>query len=280
MGHEQLGIIARWGPVLPLALPLAWPLVIPALAGIVYLASAGAPNSYVIVNCATLVAGLGLIVSTRLPQAKLTRLVIAGVLLAILALPLAIGAAVDEVTRWISLGGFTLHSGFLAAPLLVRISASEERAGPWIVLLAILLAFTQPDFATCLALSFGALAAAICNRQGAMLAVCALGFSASLGASFAVNLPPQPYVERVLPELWASSPIAAVSLGLALCAGGAALVLLRQMPEAARWAVLATMTGFVAAAALGDYPYPVIGYGAASLLGFAMALITPAAKGD
>lgn len=265
---------------IPDALRAVLPLLIPGLAGMVYLVAMGAPGSFTLVNSAALLVGLGLIALVKFPQSRRASLIIAGMLLAILSAPMIFGPWIDGVSRWISLGGFTLHSGFLAAPLLIRIAASEERAGPWIVLLAILSASTQPDFATCLALSLGALAAAICNRQGTMLAVCALGFAASLGASFAVNLPPQPYVERVLPELWASSRFAAVALGLALCAGAAALVLPRQMPKAARWAVLATMTGFVVAATLGDYPYPLIGYGAASLLGFAMALMTPVAKGD
>jgi hypothetical protein len=197
-----------------------------------------------------------------------------------LALPLLLGLSIDGITRWISLGGFTLHTGFLAAPLLVRIAASEQRGSAWLMLAAILLAFAQPDMATCLALSCAALAIAIGGEHRMMWPVVLLGLAASLGASFAGNLPPQPFVERVLPELWTTYRPGAATLGLALVGGAAALLLSHPMPIAQRWAVLGSMLGFVAAAALGDYPYPLIGYGAASLLGLAIALLAPIEKED
>ncbi|MEO1219804.1 MAG: hypothetical protein AAFY42_00445 [Pseudomonadota bacterium] len=272
MEQETQRLIARW--------PLVLPLAVPTLAGVIYLWMAGAPGSFVLINSAALAVGSGLIATLRLPGSSRTRLVIAGALLCLLAMPMLLGPSVDGIERWVSLGGFTLHTGFLAAPLLVRIAASEQRTGTWILLVAIVLAFSQPDFATCLALSLGALAAAICKRQGAMFAVGVLGLAASLGASFAVSLPPQPFVERVLPKLWAASPLAAGALGLALLSGAAALCLSQQMPKTQRWAVLGTMLGFLTAAALSDYPYPLIGYGAASILGFAISLLTPASKGD
>ena len=265
MEQETQRFIVRW--------PFTLPLVVPALAGIGYLRGAGASSSFVLINSVALLVGLGLIAALRFPQSSRARWVIVGGCLSILALPLLLGPSIDGIARWISFGGFTLHTGFLAVPLLVRIATSDQQTGPWVLLAAILLGFAQPDFATCLALSLGALAAAIGNRQGAMLAVGVIGLAGSLGASFAAPLPPQPFVERVLPELWAASPLAAGALAVALLSGGAALLLSHQMPKVERWALVVTMMGFVTAAALGDYPYPLIGYGAASILGFAMALI-------
>ena len=272
MEQETQRFIARW--------PLALPLAVPTLAGVVYLWAAGAPSSFVLINSVALAVGCGLVATLRLPEASHIRFFIAGALLSLLAMPLLLGPWVDGIARWVSLGGFTLHTGFLAAPLLVRFAASEQRTGPWILIAAIVLAFSHPDSATCLALSLGALAAAMCKRHRAMFAVGVLGLAATLGASFAAPLPPQPFVERVLPELWSVSKLAAGALGLALLIGGAALIFLHEMPKTQRWAVRGTMLGFLSAAALSDFPYPLIGYGAASILGFAIAMLAPVARGN
>lgn len=265
--QDHSGIIARWHAGLPLMLP--------ALAGIAYLVAAGAPGSFAIVNAGALAVGLALIALVRFPASSRARIVVFLALCSFLALPLAFGPWIDSISRWIAVGGFTLHTGFLAAPLLVRIAAGEIGSGPWFLLAAILLAFAQPDFATCLALSCGALTIAISNRNGTMLAVTVLGFAASIGASFAAPLPPQTFVERILPELWVSSSLAASALALSLIAGAGVLLATARIALPQRLALLGCMTGFVIAAFLGDYPYPLIGYGAASLLGFAIALITP-----
>ncbi|MEM1053405.1 MAG: hypothetical protein AAGI28_15050 [Pseudomonadota bacterium] len=268
LGQRQQG--------LPLRLSSALPLFIPAAAGVAYLGFFGAPFSYVIINAASLGAGLALIALLPFSGSRALRLAIAALLICLLAAPPLVGQSVVGVARWISVGGLTLHVGFVAAPLLVRIVATEPGLGPWIALLAMLAAFTQPDFATCLALAFGVFALAICHKNGAMGAVFCLGLAASIGASFAANPPPQPFVERILPELWLVSPWAVCGLILALMGGAVTLLITGVVKAPTRWALLATMAGFFAAAGLGDYPYPLIGYGASSVLGLALALLAPA----
>lgn len=270
IGQEKLRLARRW--------PNALPLLLPACAGLVYLGVGGAPLSFIAVNAAALCASLALIAFLRMPSARTSRLGIAVALVGVLVVPLVVGPDVDGIARWVSLGGFSLHAGLLGVPLLVRIAASEIRLGPWIMLAATLAAFAQPDFATCFALSLGALAIAIATRSGGMSAVFALGLFASLGASFTPNLAPQPFVETVLPQVWSTSPIAAFALACSLAAGAFALLRITVIPLAQRWGIAATIGGFVAAAVIGAYPYPLIGYGAASILGLAAALLPPAAS--
>lgn len=254
-------------------LPAALALAIPTLAGVLYQAVWGAPLAFIAINGGSLVAGLLLIGFARIPERKRSQDALAAALTALLVAPLIFGPSIDGIARWISVGGISLHVGMIAAPLLVRLAASELRFGPWILLAGLLASYAQPDLATCLALTLGAFAAAISHRSVAMLAVSGLGGVASYGASLAAELPPQPFVEQVLPTAYDLSPVWAFVLGGSLLA--AALVLLTQARShlRERLAVVATMCGFLAAALIGNYPYPLIGYGAASIMGFSFALL-------
>ena len=50
------------------------------------------------------------------------------------------------------------------------------------------------------------------------------------------------------------------------------LALILRAPTPARWPLAGALSGFVLAALLGDYPTPLIGYGAASIIGLGLAL--------
>ncbi|MEM6475313.1 MAG: hypothetical protein AAF687_04025 [Pseudomonadota bacterium] len=247
-------------------------LALPCLAGLVYLIGAGAPTSFSIVNAGALALGLIWIAFGRLPDRLFARRMLTAGLLLLLALPLALGPSIDSVSRWISLGGFTVHAGMLTIPLLVVLAAQDRTAAPLIFLAAMILCFAQPDTASLLALSCAALALWRAQRDWKVGALAGLGLFAALGASFNGALPPQAFVENVLPDLWASSSFAALALGCALLASLAIVVAGGPENRSARRAVAGAMAGFVIAAILGPYPYPLIGYGAAPILGFALAL--------
>ena len=253
-------------------------LAVPCIAGLLYLALFGAPASYALINAVALVAALLWIFVGRLPQARLWRRYAALGLIVLLALPLLTGPSINGVARWLSLGGFGLHAGMLTIPLLAVLAASDRAAGAYLMLAATLVAFAQPDAASVLALSLASFGMWVGHRDGKAGAVAALGLFATVAASFAGDLPPQQFVERVIPDLSASSPAMAAALGGALIVSIALIAWRTNTPLAQRLALAGTLTGFTLAALLGNYPYPLIGYGAAAILGFGFALCPPTSR--
>lgn len=249
----------------------ALPLLVPGLAGLAYLVLFGAPSSYLAINALALAGGSLWAAFGSLP-ARVSRVrALLAALLALLALPLIAGPSVDGIARWLSLGGFTLNVGLLAVPLIAVQSAQEPKFAPLCLLVATLIAFAQPDAAAALALSFAALASWKASRDWRAGAVGALGLFASAGAALSGNLPPQPFVEGVLTDLARTAPLMAALLGFSLIAS-LTLILRAPSPRTTRWPLAGALTGFALAALLGDYPAPLIGYGAASILGLGLAL--------
>ena len=247
-------------------------LAIPCLAGLAALVLLGAPVRFVLINAAALLAALAWISLGRLPREQAAERVLTVLLLVLLALPLWSGPAVDGVARWLPLGGFLLHAGMLLIPLIVVLAAQDRAWGPWVLLDEILIAFDQTVAALALALALGALALWWKQRDRWTGAVGVLALFASLAASLGANLPPQPFVEGVMPSLFAVSPtITAVTGGTLLLS----LVLIARAPRGNRAAGLplaGVLLGFTLAALVGSYPLPLIGYGASAILGFGLAL--------
>ena len=263
-GAAGPGLIQRGSAMLALAIPVA--------AGLAYLWQFGAPASYLVVNAGALALALPCALFARLPSHPAgLRLLILG-LLALLVLPLMIGPYVEGIARWLTLGAFTVHVGMAVIPLVAVLCAGDARLGPYWLLTAILIAFAQPDAASILALSGAAMGLWYVHRDMRVGAVAALGAFAALGASVSGNPPPQPFVERILPGLWSTSPLMAGILALSLIAS---LVMILRAPGAAqepRVALVGALAGFILAALLGDYPTPLIGYGAAAIIGLGLAL--------
>ncbi len=249
----------------------ALPLLVPGLAGLGYLALFGAPISYMLVNAVALLAGAIWAMIGWLPKAESLARGGTIALIVLLALTLRIGPEADGITRWVSLGDFPLHVGLAVIPALAVLSARDDLLGPFILLLALAIAAFQPDAASTLALTGAAFGLALANFDRRVGAVGGLGLFATAWAALLPNLAPQPFVERVLAELWSASPFAAFVLAASLIAS-LALILRAPVPARPRFALAGALAGFIVAALLGDYPTPLIGYGAASIIGLGLAL--------
>jgi cell division protein FtsW (lipid II flippase) len=256
---------ARWRLTLPLALP--------ALGGLAYLAAFDAPARLIAVNAGALVAALVWVLIGRMPSNSTNRLALAGLAALALTLPVLIGPEVEGVSRWLPAGPVLLHSGALLLPLITVLAAREAKVGPALLALAGASLVLQPDAGALLALGLASAVLAAMARSLAYggVSLAALGLAAAtFGAG---TLKPQVYTEGVLAQVWHSAPLFALALGVLLFLAPAWLLARSPLvPRAEGAALAAVLCGLGLAAVLGPFPYPLIGYGAAPILGFGLAL--------
>lgn len=247
-------------------------------AGLTYLSLAGAPSRYLLVNLLALALGatmwvaLGRTADSRLPGAGLAVLALAGGLL-VTAL---FGIAVNGASRWIQLGPIGVQTSLVLVPAMIVVYArrSDVIGTVGMVVAALALAL-QPDRAMAGVLAAGLLVIAI-SARGRLPALAAgaaiLAFGWTLSAPD--TLPAVPYVDQVFFTAFGVHPLA----GVAVVAGAALLLVpavARTSGEEAERPVLfafgACWLAVVAAAALGNYPTPLVGYGGAAVLGYLLS---------
>ena len=261
-------------------IPALLALLLPVGAGLVYLALAGAPQSYVITNTAALVLGAIWIMVGRAPNgARLRRIVVCALLFA-LFIPLLSGPYVNGIARWLPAGPFTLNAGALLFPAIAVLAAQDDDFAPPMLLAALLAAMLQPDAALGFAIVFAAVGLHDAERDWRVGLTCIIGFLASIVMALRGELPPQPFVERVLVTLaQAGSPLALL-LFAALLASFCLILFAIPHGRRSRAALAGSLFGFSIMAVLSNYPGVLIGYGAAPILGYAFALgLSPRIRG-
>ncbi len=247
-------------------------IVLPCLSGLAYLTAFDAPRSYVAVNAAALALALGWIGFGSLPSNQTARRIVSILLIALMAMPLIAGPAINGVTRWISIGGVSLHMGMVAIPLLACLAAHDRDYATPILLSGIFITLVQPDAASAFALMLASVGLYFAWKDWKIGVVSIAGFAVGVLASLRGELPPQPFVERFLADLVLTEP--ALALGLALSLFASFFLMLWALPrgDGERYALAGTFAGFSIAALLSNYPHILIGYGAAPILGYGLAL--------
>jgi hypothetical protein len=253
---------------------LTLPLAVPALGGLAYLYTFEAPARLIAVNAGALAAAVLWVRFGRAPSDTNPRLALAGLAALALLLPNMIGPVVGGVTRWFPAGPVALQSGPLLLPFIVVLVARAPRAaGAGVLALAALGLVGQPDAAGLAALgcASGVLAA---ERRGKAYAAVALGaLVLAIGTIGRGTLEPQVFTEGVLAQVWPSVPLTALALGALLFLAAPALLLRGpHIPRAEALALAALLVTLGAIACLAPFPFPLIGYGASPILGFALAL--------
>lgn len=246
--------------------------------GFAYMAAAGAPGLYFVMNGAALLLGIALVAAIGAgalgPRAQAIVSLAMGLALLFTALR---GVAADGVTRWVSLGGIALQPSLLLVPLLaMRFARTPDGPTTIAIVLAAAALALQPDRAMAGALLAGALASALVrpgrNRWIAVTAALAGFLATVLRPDFA---PAMPYVDRIFFSSFAVHPLA----GVAVLAG--ALLLLVPALAGARADPAnrhiyipfgAVWLAVLAAAALGNYPTPLVGYGGSAIIGYLLSL--------
>ncbi|NNC52099.1 MAG: hypothetical protein HKO08_03555 [Erythrobacter sp.] len=201
-----------------------------------------------------------------------TRRLLTVFMLAGLFVPLLTGPWQDGVARWLPVGPFNLHTtGLLLPPILVLAVRDSEYSAP-ILLTAAFAGLLQPDAALGFALLFAAVALHDVTRDWRIGLTCIFAFFAAIVMAVRGNPPPQEFVERVLVTAAGLSPFAALGLFLSLVV--AFFLVLRAIPasKAMRYTLAGCLFGFTILSLMSNYPSVLIGYGAAPILGFGLAL--------
>ncbi|MBZ4336695.1 hypothetical protein NR800_28955 [Corallococcus interemptor] len=249
--------------------------------GLIYLTLAGAPVRYLGVNAGALVLGLLLrALIRRIPAAvgHLSGALILG-LSGLLLATAFVGLRVEGAARWVRLGGVIVQPSLVLLPLMLAgFSRTRTPLATTGIAVAALAMALQPDraMAAMMTATLATIAATRADRPACV------AFTASLLA-FGVtllrpdSLPAAPFVDQVL---FSSFSVHALA-GLAVVAGSALLlvpVLIgRSCDEDGRATCLAFGTAWLAAiiaAALGNHPTPVVGYGGSAILGYVLSLST------
>lgn len=211
----------------------------------------------------------------RLVLPRTPAAVVAGLLLALMLATALWGFALEDVRRWVRLGPFTVHAGYILVPLLL---AANVRLGLWYPAMLVALGtvlWLQPDAGMATGVAISAAAAALAVRSRATLAgaVIATAWAAATWLR-PDTLAPAQFVEHV-PELaWAQHPALGAAAFVLLAAPALPFLILGSI-DAARRPVFWAMGGFWAGAAVaslaGHFPNPILGAGMGPIIGYALS---------
>lgn len=245
--------------------------------GLAYMMLAGAPLRYPAVNLVALALGVGAVaLLSRVGDVRrgLVDLMLAGVLL----MTALWGLSADGMTRWLAVGGVLLQPGLILLPVLaLRYARNRDLLSTLAIALAAFALALQPDRAMAGALAAGMAVLVVFRPERNVLlalAAAAAGFAATL-----VRADPSaaaPYVDQILATSFAVHPLAgiAVWVGAALLLLPALAGLVRRggdiMPQAVFGALWFAV---ILAAGLGNYPTPLVGYGASAILGYLLSTL-------
>lgn len=252
---------------------LLLPFLFPCLFGLYYLWAYDAPARLIAINAGALVLGSLWVLFGRLPAAPKVRIAMAAVLALVLFLPLLTGPEQGGVARWLPAGPVSLHSGALLLPLIVVLTGRHERFGPAVLALAGTALALQPDAAALAALA--AASGVLCwLHRSIAFGLVALGTAACAILTFgAGSLEPQVFTENVLAQVAERSIVQAGALaGILFVVPQLYLLQDPQTQRAEGWTIAALLTTLGVMAMIAPFPYPLIGYGASPILGFALAL--------
>ena len=258
---------------------------VPALVvGLVVMSRAGVPAGIWIRNLAATLVGVLLIITAPGLRAgssscvALRRWLIA-VGVSLLGATL-IAPGVDGVHRWLGLGPLEIHVGAVILPsLLVFITDLDWAPTVAVGVLTLLVLLLQPDAAQAASFAAG-WGVWIAMRSGRRAAAPIAAAVLLAGAAWLRNDPLEPvaYVEGIV----------GVAAGQGTIWGATSLFALALLPipfllnpnHRVGTALAVYMTGTLAAAWVGDYPVPVLGYGVSPILGYYLVVVTLRLNGN
>jgi cell division protein FtsW (lipid II flippase) len=247
--------------------------------GIFYLAAAGAPARYIVINLAAFVVGAAVWLVLGRKASRWN----SGAVLA-LTVPLVatsfFGVAVDGASRWVNVGPLSLQVSLIVLPAIIVLYAQRtDFIGTAGILLAALALAAQPDRAMAGVLVAG-ISAIVLTQYSRLSALALVGAVVAFGVTMLLPdaLPAVSFVDRILYTAFDVHMLA----GLAVVVGSFMLLtptlgaIRRAHERAVLFAFGASWATLIAAAAIGNYPTPLVGYGGSAVLGYllSVALLT------
>ncbi len=247
--------------------------------GLFYMQFAGAPASYLLVHVCALVIGLAIMALLDRMASHEPRW--SGVLTIATALALlataSFGVAVKGAARWVSLGSMAVQPALILLPVaIMSFAASRSTLSTIAMIIAAAALAIQPDRAMAAMLAAGLTVAACVRPDRFVIPACLaslIGFAATMVQ--ADNLPAMPYVDQI----FYSSFDVHLLAGLAVITGSLLLLVpaiiggFFNAEHRERYLVFAAIwTVAIIAAALANYPTPVVGYSGGAVLGYVLSL--------
>lgn len=248
-------------------------------ASLLAIRAAGASTSMLVVQAAAgLIAAASIFLMSRVRSALSFRAqtTIMALSLFVVAATALFGVTMDGATRWIGVGPVLLHTASLVLPVAVWAFATRPASlltAGLCAAIAVTLA-VQPDGGAAVAFALAVVARLWVHRGrldwvSAAVAVLAAAWAWTRPDS----LPAVSYVEEVVSAAFATALLIGVFAGLMLTLLPAPFVFIGlKHDSAAALALGALWGGFVLAGIFGNFPTPVIGYGASPLLGWGVSL--------
>lgn len=248
--------------------------------GLAYMMAAGAPHRYLAINAGALVLGIGLaglmtVMRRTAEHGNGLGILVLGAFLVASSL---FGVTVNGATRWVIVGGFSLQPSLLFIPMMVvQFGRRSDSLSTWGLALAGVAVALQPDRGMAGVLVVGLMAVAALRLERRVLTALAIAFAGFVATLIQIDVQPaMPFVDQIFFSSFEVHPLA----GFAVC-GGAALLLapafIGRTGDAdtghARVAFGATWLAVIIAAALGNYPTPVVGYGGSAIIGYVLSAV-------
>jgi cell division protein FtsW (lipid II flippase) len=239
--------------------------------------AAGGSASALILQVAAGVVGtiVALVVAWLVkPPGRIVAVTLLALALAIEAYILVAGVSMEGVRRWVALGPLQLHAASLLVSLAAWIAAQRlDTIGAVLLAATLAVLAAQPDAASVLALTLALGAVALVDKSKRRLAG-VLAILGAAGVAWALSrpdpLPAVDHVELVVRRAFEASTTIGSLAAVALIAAPMAMLWTRRAP--ATLALAAAWAGFVLANLIANYPAPVIGAGAAPVLGWLMSI--------
>jgi len=251
--------------------------VLAGLIGLTYLHVSGAPLAMLIVNGGAIVVGCLLALFLRRARVADRVVTMTALIGAFILLGTAIfGYAIEDARRWLLIGPFFIQTSLILLPLIAICFARIQNLRTILAVLVAAFAMAVPPDRAMAAMLFVAVAIVGMMRQNRLTfsasIFCAMTFATTL--LLPDRLPAVPFVDLIL---WSAFDID-LWVGLILWAGCLLLVCpIAFVPKAERtvqhYAFTSCWMTLIAAAAMGAYPTPIVGYGASAIIGYFLSLI-------
>jgi hypothetical protein len=248
--------------------------------GLVYMTIAGVPLAYLAMNSCALVIGFLLVgIVAFIPRSAQLNSGSASLALGVILLFTSLlGVTANGATRWIVLGGVAVQPSLIILPVITLGFARARNASSVAALVLASLALAlQPDRAMSGSLAAGMIFLMLLKPEKNVMIATGAAVCGFLATMLQPDVEPaSPYVDQIFFSSFDVHPLA----GIAVLVGAMMMILpsiigcLYDIDRREIYAVFGIVWfAVIVAAALGNYPTPLVGYGGSAIIGYVISLL-------